>query len=104
MKLSDTGFLESGGRQAKLPAGAGTPESRLSFEGRLLRRLLSSLGDAPVRMTLWNGEVVTTGSGDCVAGIRFADRATLLRVFANPDLHLGEAYVDGSVEIEGDLV
>jgi cyclopropane-fatty-acyl-phospholipid synthase len=65
---------------------------------------LSSLGDAPVRMTLWNGESVFTGGADCVAGIRFNDRATLLKVFANPDLQLGEAYVDGSIEIEGDLV
>lgn len=104
MKLSDTGFLESGGRPAGDPVHAGTPATRLSLEGRLLRRLLSSLGDAPVRMTLWNGESVFTGGADCVAGIRFADRATLLKVFANPDLNLGEAYVDGSVEVEGDLV
>jgi cyclopropane-fatty-acyl-phospholipid synthase len=104
MKLSDTGFLESGERSAERPVHGGTPSARLSFEGRLLRRLLSSLGDAPVRLTLWNGESVFTGGADCVAGIRFADRATLLKVFANPDLHLGEAYVDGSVEIEGDLV
>jgi cyclopropane-fatty-acyl-phospholipid synthase len=104
MKLSDTGFLESGKRSAGRPVGAGTPATRLSFEGRLLRRLLSSLGDAPMRMTLWNGESVFTGGADCVAGIRFADRATLLKVFTNPDLNLGEAYVDGSVEVEGDLV
>ena len=76
MKLSDTGFLESGERSAERPVPAGTPSARLSFEGRLLRRLLSSLGDAPVRMTLWNGESVFTGGADCVAGIRFADRAT----------------------------
>lgn len=104
MKLSDTGFLESGQRPAGQPVHAGTPATRLSLEGRLLRRLLSSLGDAPVRMTLWNGESVFTGGDDCVAGIRFADRTTLLKVFANPDLNLGEAYVDGSVEVEGDLV
>jgi len=81
-----------------------TAETRLSFEGRLLRRLLSSLGDAPVRMTLWNGESVSTGGADCVAGIRFASRAALLKVFINPDFYLGEAYVDGSIEVEGDLV
>jgi cyclopropane-fatty-acyl-phospholipid synthase len=104
MKLSDTGFLESDRRPAGQPVHAGTPAARLSLEGRLLRRLLSSLGDAPVRMTLWNGESVFTGGADCVAGIRFSDRATLLKVFANPDLELGEAYVDGSVEVEGDLV
>jgi len=104
MKLSETGFLESGGRSAGQPVHAGTPATRLSLEGRLLRRLLSSLGDAPVRMTLWNGETVSTGGADCVAGICFASRAALLKVFINPDLQLGEAYVDGSIEIEGDLV
>jgi cyclopropane-fatty-acyl-phospholipid synthase len=103
MKLNNGQFLESEGRQAGRRVDAGAAAG-LSFEGRLLRRLLSSLGDAPVRMTLWNGESVTTGGADCVAGIRFTDRVTLLKVFANPDLHLGEAYVDGSVEVEGDLV
>jgi cyclopropane-fatty-acyl-phospholipid synthase len=101
MKLSDLGYLESGGRSAGT-ATTGAP-TRLSFEARLLRHLLKSLGDAPMRMTLWNGESVSA-DGDCVAGIRFANRATLLKVLANPDLHLGDAYADGSVEVEGDLV
>jgi cyclopropane-fatty-acyl-phospholipid synthase len=104
MKMNDARVLDSGRRQESPPAGAPAPAAPLSFEGRLLRRLLSTLGDAPVRMTLWNGETVSTGGADCVAGIRFASRAALLKVFINPDLQLGEAYVDGSVEIEGDLV
>jgi cyclopropane-fatty-acyl-phospholipid synthase len=104
MKPSDLGFLESGGQQSGRPAAAGAPTSELSFEARLLRRLLKSLGDAPLRLTLWNGESVSAGGADCVAGIRFANRATLLKVLANPDLQLGEAYVDGLVEVEGDLV
>lgn len=104
MKPSDTPFFGSGAPQpGRLPA-ARAPAKRLSFEGRLLRRLLSSLGDAPLRLTLWNGETVSPDGIVCIGGLRFADRASLLKAFINPDLHLGECYADGRIEVEGDLV
>ena len=34
------------------------PHAALSVEGRLMRRLLRSLGDPPMRITLWNGESI----------------------------------------------
>lgn len=84
--------------QAREPAGA------LSIEGRLMRSLLNSLGDPPLRVTLWNGESIFTGAGGAVAGIRIADRASLLKVLVDPELHFGEAYSSGAIEVEGDLV
>lgn len=110
MKLDEARFLEPAGQQAVGSARAsrlvetGTRAVPLSIEGRLLRHLLRSLGDAPVRMTLWNGASVSAGGADDVAGIRIADRSALLKLFIDPDLYLGESYADGSIEIEGDLV
>lgn len=106
MKLNDAQLLEASGQQAvdSAPTERSVPATRLSVEGRLLRRLLSTLGDAPVRMTLWDGESVSPGEAACVAGIRIADRSSLFKLFLNPDLYLGEAYAEGSIEVEGDLV
>jgi cyclopropane-fatty-acyl-phospholipid synthase len=39
-----------------------------------------------------------------VARVVFADRATLLWVLADPQMHFGDAYSDGRASIEGDLV
>ena len=112
MKLDDAKLLESSERQAgdsvrngriQSPRG---PQAPVSLEGRLVRRLLSSLGDPPLRFTLWNGDSVTGGEGraDHVLGsLRIADRASLLKLLINPNLYFGDAYSDGSIEIEGDL-
>ena len=41
------------------------------------------------------------GSEDLV--IRLRDRQTCLRLLANPSLRFGDGYVDGAIEVEGDL-
>lgn len=75
-----------------------------SLDGRMLRRLMNALGDPPLRVTLWNGESIHSGAAPAVATVRIGDRATLLKLCINPELHLGDAYRDGAVEIEGDMV
>ncbi len=110
MKPDDAQLLELSGQRAAGIARTGrlrdanVPAAVLSLEGRLMRLLLGSLGNPPLRLTLWNGESVFTGEGDAVACIRIADRSALLRLFINPELHFGEAYCDGSIEVDGDLV
>ncbi len=39
-----------------------------------------------------------------VAKLVIHDRATLLRIVLDPELAFGEAYAEGSVEVEGDLL
>jgi cyclopropane-fatty-acyl-phospholipid synthase len=53
---------------------------------------------------LWNGETICTAKTDPVATVRIADRATLFRLLFNLELEFGEAYADGRVEVDGDLV
>ncbi len=110
MKMDDAELFKSLGQHvrgngwSRRIQGVGEQRAPLSLEGRLMRRLLSSLGDPPLRITLWNGESITAGAGQAVAGLRIANRASLLKLFINPNLHFGEAYSDGLIEIEGDLV
>lgn len=70
----------------------------------LLRRLLSGMGDPPVHIVLWNGEILTTSREAPVARILFKKRRALFKVLRDPALNFGHAYTDGDVEIEGDLI
>lgn len=75
-----------------------------SFYGRLLRHLLQSLGDPPLRISLWNGEVLSPAAAAPLADMRIADRATLLKLVADPEFQFGECFCDGTLEVDGDLV
>lgn len=78
--------------------------SRLSFEGRLTRGLLNSLGDPPIRVTLWNGESISTTTSNAVVDMRVRSRSSLFKLLINPELYFGDAYSNGSIEVDGDLV
>jgi cyclopropane-fatty-acyl-phospholipid synthase len=75
-----------------------------SFETRLLRRVLRSVGDPPVEFILWNGERVTPAVGTAVASVRVKDRATLYGFLRDPQMRFGDAYSAGTMEIDGDLI
>jgi cyclopropane-fatty-acyl-phospholipid synthase len=87
------------------PGEAPAPgQTRLSFEGRLLRRLLSDLGDPPVEFVLWSGERIAPPGAAPAIKIRINDRGTLFRVLRDPQVQFPDAYSAGKVEVEGDLV
>jgi len=100
MKLDDARWFDGAVQQAA--DGANTRP--LELERLLLRHLLRSLGDAPLRISLGNGEPVSTGGANRAAGIRIANGSSLVKLFVNPDLHFGDAYTDGLIEVDGDLV
>jgi cyclopropane-fatty-acyl-phospholipid synthase len=83
---------------------AGHPE-RSSLEARLLRRLLSSLGDPPIEFHLaWSGERIAAVAVPATERVRIADRATLRGLLTDTQIRFGDAYSTGQIEIEGDLV
>ncbi len=98
------------------PVAAPRPDSmapdvgpaRRSFDARLLERLARVAGSAPVEFVM--ADRVRAPSPGARAGrspvaiLRLRDRATLLSILADPALGFGDAYVEGRVEIEGDLV
>jgi cyclopropane-fatty-acyl-phospholipid synthase len=74
-----------------------------SLDYWLLSRLRSTLGNPPVEFAMGNGARVGSDAAP-VARVTFASRGTLAFITADPWLRFGDAYSDGSVAIEGDLV
>jgi cyclopropane-fatty-acyl-phospholipid synthase len=77
---------------------------RLSIDGQLMRALLRSTGEPPVRIRLWNGDEVGCAPGDAVARVDIADRKSLLKLVVDPGYQFGECFTDGTLKVEGDLV
>ena len=75
-----------------------------SVEARLLLRLLARQGAPPLEFVLWTGERVSAGATEPVASVSIANRATLLGILGDPQVRFGDAYSDGRITIEGDLV
>jgi len=69
----------------------------------LLSLLHKSLGDAPVRLRLWDGTEHAPRARP-LASLLVRDRKTLIGMLLDPDLNVGEAYASGRLEVEGDLV
>jgi cyclopropane-fatty-acyl-phospholipid synthase len=68
-------------------------------------RLLAQARSLPLAMVLPSGQEVRQGAGPPVACIRVLDTATLLGLLApSAELHFGDAYADGRIEIEGDVL
>ena len=89
---------------ARAPRSAGQSHTRGSIAGRLVRGLLRRLGDPPIEFTLWDGERIAPAGAEPVCRVRLADRATLFAVLADPQVRFPDAYSEGRIEIEGDLV
>jgi len=72
-------------------------------ERRLLMRLHAHLGSPPLELALADG--ASSGAPAASVGrVTFASRATLLAILADAQMRFGDAYSDGTVTVEGDLV
>jgi cyclopropane-fatty-acyl-phospholipid synthase len=69
----------------------------------LLQRFAHKLGDAPLRVELWNGMQLPPSSEAAVATIEIREPLALLGLIVNRSLRFGEAYASGAVRIHGDL-
>lgn len=86
------------------PAGPPRVAGAHSVEGRLLVRLLEYLGNPPLEFVLWTGERIGPAGWEPVARVRVSSRATLLGILADHQIRFPDAYSEGRLEIEGDLV
>ena len=75
-----------------------------STTGRTVARLLEMYGAPPLEFVLWNGERINLAGSAPVATIRIKDASTLIGIMRDPGVRFGDAYSDGSIQIEGDLV
>ncbi len=87
---------------SSVPTPPASSEPR-SVEGKLIRRLLSYVGNPPIEFTLWTGERIATVP-NTVAQVRISDRTTLFGLVKDPHIRFGDAYSEGRITIEGDLV
>jgi cyclopropane-fatty-acyl-phospholipid synthase len=84
-------------------AGIKAPGKVNELDRWLLRALLKGVGSPAVGAALWDGQDLTAGSGAPFRVI-IHNRATLLRLIANPLLNFGDDYSAGNIEIEGELI
>jgi cyclopropane-fatty-acyl-phospholipid synthase len=68
-----------------------------------MERLQRLLSRARVRLVLWDGTALEPGHAGA-ATVMVRDRRTLLRILWDPEMHFGDAYADGQVEVRGDLL
>ncbi|RMH48609.1 MAG: class I SAM-dependent methyltransferase [Alphaproteobacteria bacterium] len=64
--------------------------------------LYMRMGRPNIQIVLWNGDVV--GCADPIGRIHIRNRQTLLSLPLNPNLHFGDGYSRGDIEIDGDLI
>ena len=76
----------------------------VSWMTRGLARLLQRrLAPARVRLELWDGSSSYAGPEPAVGALVVHDARTLRRVLLNPDLHFGETYMAGTLDVRGSL-
>lgn len=87
-------------------AGGGSATGAVwPVEGWLVCRLLEALGGPAIRVELWDGQAYyEPADGRVVGALRILDRATLWRLFRNPNLNFGDGYSLGRIRVDGDLV
>ncbi len=89
---------------AKDPGSTFRFDPLIEIGKRLLRREMAHLGDPPVTMVMGNGSTIYSSKGKSVGTIIFRDQKTLMRFLVHPELHFGDAYTEGNIDVEGDLV
>ena len=87
------------------PVSSPLDETRTRAAGRLdgwlLTQLARRVGNPRLRYALGTEE---RGAEQPVATLRFQDRRALLGLLVDPEVHFGDAYAAGRIEVEGDLL
>ncbi|MBI2833131.1 MAG: class I SAM-dependent methyltransferase [Acidobacteria bacterium] len=74
------------------------------IEDWLIGRIRRRLGEAPVRLVLWNGTEIPLSTGPVVATVVIHNAGALWDIAVDPDRRFGDAYSSGRVDVEGDLL
>ena len=71
---------------------------------RFLHRVHRSIGSPHVRLAVGDGDPYPADATDALATVRIDGWRTLVSLALDPEVAFGEAYRDGRIEVEGDLV
>ncbi len=67
-------------------------------------KIAQKLGDEPVRVLLWDEALPEAPEDSKTVTVRIADSAALWQLLVNPELHFGDLYSAGRLEVHGDLL
>ena len=82
----------------------GHPFARvIGLDRWLVQKMLQVAGNPPLSISLWDGSEVTSGTGSA-AELTIHDRAALLKLIIDPELHFGDLYSSGRVDVSGELL
>ncbi len=70
----------------------------------ILKKMMTFIGEPDIRVTLWNGEQFDFGKKPTIAYLRFHDRAALYKLISDPEMHFGDLYSSGRIDVDGDMV
>jgi len=101
VSVRDESVLSEAKRGA--PPAEPLPGDTRARDNWLLARVRSILGDPPIEFAIRGGDRVRTVTAP-VARVTFQSRKHLLSILADPWVRFGDAYSDGTLTIEGDLV
>lgn len=82
-------------------AEAARPEPSV-LDRRLVKQIATRLGTSPVKVALWDEPDVTPRDG--AVCLRILDRKALWQLIVNPELHFGDLYSAGRVQVRGELL
>jgi len=74
------------------------------LDRKLLAVLRSRLGPVPIALVLRDAEDLPDTDAPVIGTVRIPDRSTLIALAMSPEMGFGDAYSDGRIEVEGDLV
>ena len=85
---------------------AATPSENRSrnYERYLLRRMLDAMGSPRFAVALWDGFKISPKGAAPVATVNIHSRSALNQLLRQGDMGFGDAFSDGGVSVEGDLV
>ncbi len=69
----------------------------------MLRRIQASVSGARIQFQLWDGFDLKPLWADPIGTLRFLRRSALCGLVWDPELNFGEAYMSGTLAVEGDL-
>src|SRR5204862_6579153 len=73
------------------------------FDRLLIAALARALGDAPLRLALWDGTEVGGNGAHTGPRLQIRSRRALLRLSMHPQLYFGECYGEGSIDVDGNF-
>lgn len=67
------------------------------MEKKLINKLLEQIKIGTLKVTYWDGETISYGSGKPEAHLSIKNRSLLRKMIRNPSVALGEAYMNGDI-------